>query len=198
MPNIDTSVISGFESMSDADKVSALLKLDIPEKIDLSGYVEKKTFDAKASEAAELSKKLKGKLTEDEAAEAARLEELNALKAQMQEITEANQKLQQEKLEAGYKAKYLSMPGFDEKLAEETAKAMASGDMDKVFANQQKASAEHEKQVRAELTKQDPKPGGKGGPGEEKSEAERMAETIGKRKSAALTAGAGLDKFKLK
>ena len=37
MPNIDTSTIEGFDAMSAEDQVKALLGLDIPEKVDLSG-----------------------------------------------------------------------------------------------------------------------------------------------------------------
>ena len=70
MPNIDTSTIEGFQDMTAEQKVEALLKAEIPEAVDLSQYVAKKTFDEKASEAAELSKKLKGKMSEDEAAKA--------------------------------------------------------------------------------------------------------------------------------
>ena len=72
MSNIDTSHIEGFDGMTAEQKVEALLKLEIPEAVDLSGFVKKSVFDAKASEAAELSKKLKGKMSEDELAEAER------------------------------------------------------------------------------------------------------------------------------
>ena len=48
--------------------------------------------------------------------------------------------------------------GYDEKLAEETAEAMASGEMDKVFANQKKHLDAFEKKVRAEALKNTPKP----------------------------------------
>ena len=45
MPKIDTSTISGFETMTDAEKLSALLDLDVPEKVDLSNFVPKSQFD---------------------------------------------------------------------------------------------------------------------------------------------------------
>ena len=38
MPTIDTSTIEGFEGMSAEQKVEALLKAEIPEKVDLSLY----------------------------------------------------------------------------------------------------------------------------------------------------------------
>ena len=67
---ISTDSIQGFAEMSDADKVTALLGLDVPDQVDLSGYVKKEVFDAKATEAANLSKQLKSKMTDDEAAKA--------------------------------------------------------------------------------------------------------------------------------
>ena len=63
---ISTDSIHGFAEMSDADKVTALLGLDVPDPVDLSGYVKKEVFDAKATEAANLSKQLKSKMTDDE------------------------------------------------------------------------------------------------------------------------------------
>ena len=42
---IDTTVIEGFESMTAEQKVEALLKVEVPEKIDLSGYVKKALLD---------------------------------------------------------------------------------------------------------------------------------------------------------
>ena len=43
---ISTDSIQGFAEMSDADKVTALLGLDVPDPVDLSGYVKKEVFDA--------------------------------------------------------------------------------------------------------------------------------------------------------
>ena len=48
-------------------------------------------------------------------------------------------------------------------VAQDTAKALAEGDMQKVFSNQQKANAAYEKKLRAEMVKSDPKPEGAGG-----------------------------------
>ena len=38
---IDTTAIEGFESMTAEQKVEALLKVEVPEKVDLSGYIQK-------------------------------------------------------------------------------------------------------------------------------------------------------------
>lgn len=68
MANIDTSTIEGFDNMTADEKVTALLGIQIPDPVDLSGYVKKDIFDAKASEAATLAKQLKTKTTEAETA----------------------------------------------------------------------------------------------------------------------------------
>lgn len=68
MANIDTSTIEGFGGMTADEKVTALLGLQIPDPVDLSGYVKKDVFDAKATEAASLAKQLKTKTTEAETA----------------------------------------------------------------------------------------------------------------------------------
>lgn len=68
MANIDTSIIEGFDDMTADEKVTALLGFQIPDSVDLSGYVKKDVFDAKATEAASLAKQLKTKTTEAETA----------------------------------------------------------------------------------------------------------------------------------
>ena len=52
MATIDTSMIEGFDGMTAEQKVEALLKTEIPEKVDLSLYVSKDTADKYATEAA--------------------------------------------------------------------------------------------------------------------------------------------------
>ena len=54
--------------MTADEKVTALLGLQIPDPVDLSGYVKKDVFDAKATEAASLAKQLKTKTVEAETA----------------------------------------------------------------------------------------------------------------------------------
>ena len=63
MPKIDTTQIPDFDSMTADEKVAALLGVEIPEKVDLSKYVPKETFDKKASEAADATKKLRAAAT---------------------------------------------------------------------------------------------------------------------------------------
>lgn len=197
MPNINTSTIEGFADMTAEQKVDALLKLEIPEAVDLSGYVKKDVFDKTSSELAAAKKSLQSKMTTDEQAEAERQAALAELQKKLDESAAKVAQLESERLEASYKAKYLATAGFDEALAEETAKALVKGDMDKVFANQQKANENAEKKLRAELVKQDPHPSGNGGNGGNEADNVRQAREIGKQKAEALKTGDGLDKFKI-
>ena len=186
--NIDTSTIENFDSLSAEEKVDALLKLDLPDSsADLARM--KSALDKATSEAADYKKQLKGKLTEDEAAAAEREAKWAEMEAKLKE-------LETEKTISTYKASYLAMPGFDEKLAEDTAKALAEGDMKTVFANQQKASAAHEKKIRAEMVKNDPKPEGAGGGNEETNTAVEFAKKLGKQRADALkSANEGLKHY---
>ena len=86
MATIDTSTIEGFDGMTADEKVSALLGLQIPDSVDLSGYVAKSVFDTKATEAATLSKQLKAKTTEAETATGA----LTAAQAELETLKRSN------------------------------------------------------------------------------------------------------------
>ena len=82
MANIDTSTIEGFDGMTADEKVTALLGLQIPAPVDLSGYVKKDVFDTKATEAASLAKQLRAKTTEAETASGA----LSTTQAELEEL----------------------------------------------------------------------------------------------------------------
>ena len=148
---IDTSTIEGFNEMTAEQKLEALQNFDI----DMSGFVRKDQFDKASSEAADWKKKYNSKLTEDEKAEADRKE----LWDNMQ--TELNA-LRRDKAISGYTADFLSL-GFEEKLAKETAKAMADGYFKTVFANQKKFKEEFENSIRTEILGSTPRPDGTGG-----------------------------------
>lgn len=136
---IDITKIAGYKDGMTAEEKLALLDNYEP---DYSGYIRKETFDKTASELAEAKKALKAKMTEDEQKEAERLAAEQALKTELET-------LRKETTVTKYKAKYLSL-GYDEKLAEETAKALADSDMDKVFANQQSYIENVRKAAKAE------------------------------------------------
>ena len=146
MANIDVTTIQGFDGMTDAQKVEALLKVEIPERIDMSKFVSKETADKYASEAADYKKQLKSRMS---AEEAAKTEQENERK----ELLEKYNDLLKRSTIANHTAKYMAMPGYDDKLAAETAEALFNGDMDKVLANQMKANEAYEKKIRAEAMK---------------------------------------------
>lgn len=166
MPNIDVSQISGFESMTAEQKIDALLKVEIPESVDMSKFVSKDVFDKKASEAADLSKQLRAKQTDEEAAKAENDKTLSDLKSELET-------LRKEKTVSDFTAKYIEL-GYEKDLAVSTAKAMADGDMDKVFKNGETHKQNLEKKIKEELMSKTPKPGGSGG--KENTETDKAVE----------------------
>ena len=73
------------------------------------------------------------------------------------ELEEKYNKLLRESAVSKNKAKLVAL-GYEESLADETAEAMADGNLEKVFANQKKHLASFEKRIRAEALKDTPKP----------------------------------------
>ena len=141
---IDTSLIEGFEEMSAEEQLEALKSYEFEDvealKKDKANY--KKRIDELT---AELSKKKKeGSKNLSEAEQA--LEDLKAEKAELQEKYD---ELVKASSIASNKSKYLKL-GFDEALAEDTATALADGDMEKVFANLEKHQASFEKKLKAD------------------------------------------------
>lgn len=153
MAKIDVTKIEGYKDMTPEQKLAALEAFEI-EDPDYSGYVKKDVFDKTASELAAKKKELTEKLSEDEKTKQKEQEE-------REELQSKYEKLLHESEVSKFKAKLLGM-GYDEKLADETAEAMANGDTDKVFANQKKHLDSVEKKVRAEALKNTPKPTGDG------------------------------------
>lgn len=124
---LDTSKIEGYDNLPEEVKKSlAEYGIEVPVP-DYSGYVTKDIFDKKASEAADLAKQLRERLTEDEkkaADQKALMDELDALK--------------KEKQISSYTTQFMSL-GYPEDLAKATAQAKANGDEAVVFENHKKA-----------------------------------------------------------
>lgn len=153
MAKVDLTKIEGYENMTPEQKIAALEGYE-HEDPDYSGYVKKDVFDKTASELAGVKKQLKDKMTDDEAAKQKEQEE-------REELQKNYETLLRKSTVAEHKAELLGM-GYDEKLAQETAEAMADGDTAKVFANQKKHLEAVQKKVRAEALKDTPKPTGDG------------------------------------
>lgn len=185
---IDTSIIDGYVDMTPEQKLAAIEALEVPDPVDLSGYVKKDAMDKAAKEAAEYKRQLKEKMTAEESTAAEQ-------QAKWDELQSNYNALLKKSTVAEHTAKFLAL-GYEEKLARETAEALFDGDMDKVFSNQQAFKAAMEKAIKADVLKQTPGPSGAGGGSEEKAENVELAKAMGAAKAASLkTAGEGLKNY---
>lgn len=174
MPNIDTKSIEGFDSMTDSEKLAALLSLEIPEQVDLSGYVKKDIFDKTSSELAAAKKSLKEKMSADEAAR-------NQADEEKIELENKYNELLKKSTISDYVAKYLEL-GYAPDLARSTAEAIYEGDMNKVFENQQKFNIARDKEREKEIERKlHPNGGGKNNA--EDSEELKIAKELGRKNS---------------
>lgn len=169
MGKFDTSKIEKWESMTEAEKLAALLASDIPDAVDLSKYVSKDTADKYASEAADWKKKYNSKLTEDEQKKAADDEARAELEKKYNELVQKNAITE-------YKAQYLKN-GYDEESAGKMAEAQAAGDTATMFALMTAHTASMTEKIKKQLLEDTPKPGGTNGkPDEAKTPAIELAE----------------------
>ena len=143
------------EGMSVEDIENALKDIDLP--TDSSAEIDrlKNALSKSNSEAAEMKKQLREKMSAEEVKAKEDAEKLEAL------IKERDALLR-EKTIATYKASYLSL-GYDDNLALATAEALANGELEKVFSNQKKHNESFEKKIRADVLKETPKPEGGNG-----------------------------------
>ena len=140
MAKIDTNQIKGYAEMSLEDKLKALEAFEYNDNA--SELEKQKAAVSKAnSEAAEWKRKHNALLSEDEQKKQKQEEDIAAMQKELDE-------LRRDKTVSQFTAKFIAQ-GYDEKLAAETAKAMADGNTDKVFANQQTFLEAYAKQVKA-------------------------------------------------
>lgn len=149
MAKIDISSIGGYESMTAEDKIKALESFEYN---DNSAELERyKSAVSKAnSEAASWKKKHNELLSEDERKKQEQSDNIAQMQKELDELREG-------KKISEYKAKFIAQ-GYDETLAEDTAKAMATGNIEKVFANNQKFLDDYAKNVKADALKKTPRP----------------------------------------
>lgn len=178
----DTSTIDGFENMSDADKVTALFGVDLPDPVDTKNFVKKEDFDKVMSEASSYKKQLKEKMTAEETAAA-------EAKAAQEKLQNDYNALLKENTISKNVAKYIAL-GYDEKLAKSTAEALFDGDMETVFANAAKANQALADKLKADLMRNSPRPSGAGASPKEESEYMAFAKRSGKAKAQANEAAA--------
>ena len=154
MAKIDVTKIEGYENMTPEEKLAALEAFEYEDNAsELERY---KNAASKAnSEASEWKKKHNALLTAEDKEKQEKDEELSNLRTEIAELKKKG-------AVSTYKAKFLGL-GYEETLAEDTANALAEGDMDKVFANQKKHNESREKTIKADLLKKTPTPPAGGG-----------------------------------
>ena len=136
--------------------------------------ISKVQFDKVASELAKVKKELRARMTAEEQKEADRLANDEAMRLELES-------LRREKTLSNYKASYLSQ-GYDERIADEAATALADGDMDTVFALMKKQAVNSEKALRAKILKEIPVPPAGEAPNadmEKKKELESLRASFG-------------------
>lgn len=155
MAKIDTTQIQGYADMTPEQKLQALEAFEYD---DHAGELDRmKNAVTKANgEAAEWKRKHNALLSEDEQRKQADADAIAGMQKELED-------LRRDKLVSGHKASYLAL-GYDEALAADTAEALASGDMAKVFANQKKFQETLAKNFKADALKNTPRPGA-GAPG---------------------------------
>lgn len=166
------------DGMSVEEIAEALKGVTLP--TDQTSEVERlrKALTAANSDAADWKKKYRE--TQDETSRTAAEKE-----EEHKQLLERVAALEAEKAVATYKATYVAM-GYDDKLAESTAKAMQSGDMAKVLENQRKFQEATEQRIRSELMRHSGRPGGDdGGDHKQEDEAVTRAKQIAKQRAEA-------------
>lgn len=158
------------EGMTIEEIETALKDIDLP--TDNSAEIDrlKAALSKSNSEAADFKKQLREKMSAEEIKAKEDAETIEELKKERDALL-------REKTVAAYKANYLAL-GYDEKLANDTAEALANGELDKVFTNQKKHNEVVEKKIRADVLKETPTPEGGNG-----------SDTMTKEKLRGMTAG---------
>lgn len=170
---IDTSMIEGFDTMSEAEKIDALTNYEFTDANEVEAKYKKLISERNTEVAnykkqnAKLNEDLKARMDENERTQREKEEEFAKLKEEYEATIKESRITKQ-------MAHYQSL-GYSESLAKETAEAFVSGDFEKVNANQKIAHEEFEKSIRAEVVKSDPKPTTKGSGTSTITKAEIMA-----------------------
>ena len=150
---IDVAQITDYDSLSLEEKVAALENFEYDDHSDAVADLEKhKEATNKAThEAAELKKQLKAMQDQQKTGNSKADETIARLQEQVNELTRQN-------TISSYTAQFVAL-GYDSELAAATAIATADGDVATVFENQRKFLEQHDKDTKANILKQTPKPG---------------------------------------
>ena len=185
MPKIDVASIAGFSDMTPEQQVKALLDVEIPEAFDRSAYVPKAMFDQTASELSNTKKQLKGRMTEEEQAQAERLASEQEQAQRYSDLESKYNALMRQSTINDIKAKYIAS-GYSSELAEKAAIASVDGKTEEVLKALSEFIKAHDDKLRAEILSDPKGPSGFGAkPGEAEAENVRIAREIGENRAKA-------------
>lgn len=150
---IDVAQITDYDSLSLEEKVAALENFEYDDHSEavetLAKY--KDATDKATHEAAELKKQVKALQDQQKTGNNKADTTIAELQRQVADLTRQN-------TIASYTAQFTAL-GYDAELAQATAVATADGDVATVFENQRKFLEQHDKDTKAAILKQTPKPG---------------------------------------
>ena len=157
---IDVTNIEGYADMSAEEKLAALENFEYEDhSAELADLEKYKDAVTKANhDAAEYKKQLKALQDQQKTGNSKADDTIAKLQEQVAELTRQN-------TIASYTAQFTAL-GYDAELAQATAIATADGDVATVFENQRKFLEQHDKDTKANILKQTPKPG-QGGTGKQ-------------------------------
>lgn len=157
---IDVTNIEGYADMSAEEKLAALESYEYDDhSAELADLEKYKDAVTKANhDAAEYKKQLKALQEQQKTGNSKADDTIAKLQEQVAELTRQN-------TIASYAAQFTAL-GYDAELAQATAIATADGDVATVFENQRKFLEQHDKDTKANILKQTPKPG-QGGTGKQ-------------------------------
>lgn len=150
---IDVSTIEGFDAMSAEEKLNAVLGIEIPDQDEIAKL--KNQISKANSEAADWKKKHNALLSDEERKASENADALQALQTELET-------LRKEKAVSGFQTKLLEN-GFLSEEASKGASLLADGDIDGFLAIHAVNRKNLEKNIKAELLKQNPVPEKVGG-----------------------------------
>jgi hypothetical protein len=153
---VDVTKIENFESMTDAEKLEAVLnyEMEVPQaepiKDDAETLKLKEAFNKASSEVAEYKRQLKAKETAEETARREAAERESAI------MEELNQ-LRKERTTSTYTAKYMEI-GYDADTARALADTLPDGLGDDFFTRQKSFLEDTIQKTKAQVLNQQPQP----------------------------------------
>lgn len=153
---VDVTKIDGYEAMTDAEKLEAVLNFEMdvptpePVKDDAETIKLKEAFNKASSEVAEYKRQLKAKETAEETAKR------EAAESQQKLLDELNQ-LRRERTASTYTAKYMEI-GYDAETAKALADTLPDGLGEDFFTRQKSFLEDTIQKTKAQVLNQQPQP----------------------------------------